>query len=62
MFRGDLSADLLRHPPSSEDSWVQALGPVKEWVTRIEGRGGRVILFVPAVSGHQREPAGGCIA
>ena len=57
MFRANLSADLLRRTPAPENSWLQDLEAVKEWVTRTERRGGRVILFVTPVSGHERELA-----
>lgn len=53
MFRVGLIEDLALHPPPSEDRWLRALAPVKQWVQQIEARGGRVIFFVPPVSGHQ---------
>ena len=53
MFRVGLIEDLALHPPPSEEHWLRALAPVKKWVQMIEARGGRVIFFVPPVSGHQ---------
>ena len=53
MFRVGLVEDLAQHPPPSEEHWLRALAPVKTWVQQIEARGGRVIFFVPPVSGHQ---------
>ena len=53
MFRVGLIEDLALHPPPSEAHWLHALAPVKQWVKQIEARGGRVIFFVPPVSGHQ---------
>ena len=53
MFRVGLIEDLALHPPPSEEHWLRALAPVKQWVKQIEARGGRVIFFVPPVSGHQ---------
>ena len=53
MFRVGLVEDLALHPPPSEEHWLRALAPVKKWVQMIEARGGRVIFFVPPVSGHQ---------
>ena len=53
MFRVGLVEDLALHPPPSADNWLRALAPVKQWVQQIEARGGRVIFFVPPVSGHQ---------
>lgn len=53
MFRVGLVEDLALHPPPSEEHWLRALAPVKQWVQQIEARGGRVIFFVPPVSGHQ---------
>ncbi len=53
MFRVGLVEDLALHPPPSEERWLRALAPVKKWVQKIEARGGRVIFFVPPVSGHQ---------
>lgn len=53
MFRVGLVEELALHPPPSEEHWLRALAPVKKWVQQIEARGGRVIFFVPPVSGHQ---------
>ena len=53
MFRVGLVEDLALHPPPPEEHWLRALAPVKQWVQMIEARGGRVIFFVPPVSGHQ---------
>ena len=53
MFRVGLVEDLALHPPASAEDWLLALAPVKKWVQQIEVRGGRVIFFVPPVSGHQ---------
>ena len=53
MFRVGLVEDLALHPPPSAAHWLRALAPVKKWVEKIEARGGRVIFFVPPVSGHQ---------
>jgi hypothetical protein len=53
MFRVGLVEELALHPPPSADNWLRALAPVKQWVQQIEARGGRVIFFVPPVSGHQ---------
>lgn len=53
MFRADLASELQKHPPPPADDWLKTLSPVSDWVRRIEARGGKVIFFVPPVSGYQ---------
>ena len=56
-FKDGLEQDLKSHPPLPADEWLESLAPVKNWVAAIERRGGRVIFYVPPVSGHQLELA-----
>lgn len=56
-FKDGLEQDLQSHPPLPADDWLESLAPLKNWVTEIERRGGRVIFYVPPVSGHQLELA-----
>ena len=53
MFKAGLEGDLKAHPPKSPKQWLEALAPLKVWVSSIERRGGSVIFYVPPVSGHQ---------
>ncbi len=53
VFTADLERELEKHPPPPAGAWLNKLAPVKDWVSRIEARGGRVIFFVPPVSGYQ---------
>ena len=53
MFKADLERELEKHPPPPAAAWLERLSPVSGWVRRIEARGGRVIFFVPPVSGYQ---------
>ena len=53
MFKADLERELEKHPPPPAEAWLKMLAPVSDWVRRIEARGGRVVFFVPPVSGYQ---------
>ena len=53
MFKADLERELEEHPPPPAEAWLKMLAPVSDWVRRIEARGGRVVFFVPPVSGYQ---------
>ena len=53
MFKADLERELEKHPPPPAEAWLERLSPVSDWVRRLEARGGRVIFFVPPVSGYQ---------
>ena len=53
MFKADLERELEEHPPPPAPAWLDKLSPVSDWVRRIEARGGRVVFFVPPVSGYQ---------
>lgn len=53
MFKADLERELEKHLPPPAEAWLNKLAPVKDWVRRIEARGGRVVFFVPPVSGYQ---------
>lgn len=54
MFRVGLIEDLTQNPPPAQEQWLLALAPVAQWAARIEERGGKVIFYIPPVSGDQR--------
>lgn len=48
----DLEQYYRDKPPPSPETWLEALGPVSDWVRRIEARGGRVVFFREPVAGE----------
>jgi hypothetical protein len=54
-FAAGLREDLASHPPAPPIEWMQVLSEVPQWVRAIEARGGRVVFYVPPVSGRQRQ-------
>ncbi len=48
----DLGHYYRDNPAPTPEAWLEALGPVSDWVRRIEARGGQVVFFREPVAGE----------
>lgn len=56
-FATGLVQDIAENPPPPPAQWLKDLEKAAEWISAIEARGGKVIVYEPPVSGRQRSLA-----